>query len=112
MHALKELLSEDLVPRFLETKVGEEYMVPVNIYTEAMPVDLCMRYGRLMNELQAVCKKANFLDDARFIQNIFDNLPEVTTFFAHHHLTSTTNENTHTCKDKYTHTPHRARTIN
>ena len=104
VHALKELVLEEPVLRFLETKNGAEYMVPVNIYTEAMPVDLCMRYGRLMNELQAVCKKANFLDDARFVQNIFANLPEVTTLFAHHLLTSTTNATTHTCKDKYTHT--------
>jgi hypothetical protein len=56
---------------------GLNYEVPVNIYTEDMPDDLALRYGRLMNEIQTVSKGANFLDDARFIQNIKDNMPAV-----------------------------------
>jgi hypothetical protein len=69
VHALKELLAlpVHLRPHFLAL---DDYMIPVNIYTEAMPDGLAIRYGRLMNELQAIAFNANFLDDARYITNI------------------------------------------
>jgi hypothetical protein len=51
--------------------------VPLNLYKEDIPDDVCLRYGRLMNELQTVHKRAAFLDDARFIHNLRSGLKPV-----------------------------------
>lgn len=53
------------------------FQVPVNVYTSAIPDDMCMRYGRMINLLQTIHKRANFLDDARFIANIRSGMPRV-----------------------------------
>jgi hypothetical protein len=79
LHALWRLLKNpesEQCPLWL-LKVGLAFKVPVNIYLEHMPDDLAMRYGRVMNELQAVAKTANFFDDARFIHNMAINLKKV-----------------------------------
>lgn len=77
MHALRALINDPLCPHWLK-KDKWDYMVPVNIYTDEMPDDLCVRYGRVMNQLQAVAKAANFLDDARFIRNLQKSMTSVT----------------------------------
>jgi hypothetical protein len=70
----KMLLDPGTCPSWLSSTSFE---IPVNIYEESMPDMLCMRYGRLMNELQTVHQNPNLLDDSRFIQNIQNSLPPV-----------------------------------
>jgi hypothetical protein len=70
------LVARGDAPEWLRSK-GLDYEVPVNIYMHQMPDDTALRYGRLMNEIQTIAKSANFLDDARFIQNIKDSMPAV-----------------------------------
>jgi hypothetical protein len=80
VHALKDLLALPLRerPTFLQHANGEaDYCVPTAIYNMAMPDELAMRYGRLMNELQSVAANANFIDDARFITNVKATIPAV-----------------------------------
>jgi hypothetical protein len=77
VQALKDLLQLPNLDRPKFMRNLEEYSVPTAIYSEAMPDDLAMRYGRLMNELQSMVSTANFIDDARFVANVKATMPAV-----------------------------------
>jgi hypothetical protein len=95
VHALKKMCKMPLheLPLWLRDDLLD-YKLPLNIYTSDMPDDMCMRFGRLMNELQSFGDNANFLDDVRFILNLKEGLPEVSA--AHTHTPTHTSTHTHT----------------